>query len=865
MDLLANNTSHLERLFGRGVREIRVLSGDKFNSVYSAIEEEFVQWDDLKKSVAYYNKSSNCFITLNPLLKECKSKKQFGKTLQRIGSGDGITDREISCREWVLIDLDPERIKGVSSSDDEKNNAWETLKAVRTYLKDIGFSDPVVCDSGNGYHLLYRVLLKNTPEISDLISRFLLVLDEKFSSDKVKIDKKVFNAARIVKLYGTIARKGRDDDENGRPHRKSGFIEFPDMAELLVNDIKMIENVAGNAQERQQSVPTGGNQEDSVLFVRDFLEKHDIDYREKDKNGDVYFFLTDGCVFDPQHAGKDSCVIVNAEGKRIYKCFHDSCTGKHWADFVRLFEPEYKTSSERKEEAKNELLDTLQELANSVEYAKTAPRCFESDEKTETDTTRHKRVPMLNNKRFFGRKLEDCPYIHVKEGARKGQQTYEINATEMEAFMDKREHFVFVRDSMDGDDARLYRYVDGAYRYTSPLAMKGIIRGYLPVSLQTDRRISDIYRLMLCNGTSYPNSDFDADENVVNFKNGLLHVSTGEITPHTPSYLTMRQFSCDYVSAKKSEDHPYNKGYFDAYLKKLSGDNGKIVSLDRQYLGAIFSNYQSRRFKKALILVGKGNTGKSQLIALMTKLVGDRMSAGVSLKQLEESRFGVSLLYGKRFGGCGDSAFLRVDEMTMLKNLTGGDEIPCEFKGRDPFTMKYDGFLAFASNEYPKFGGDKGEWVYDRLLVQRCDNVVQPEEMDTALIDHMMEEREYILWRCLKEFRTKCLPTFQFIIPEEMIAWRSEYRTVNSSTLTFLKECCTVTEEDGEGENSVVLWAVYKAWCEDNLVRPEGKNKFFKDLEDLKSTGIHPHKRTSTRWRYYPNILINPETKQEYL
>ena len=355
MTFLPNTSENLRRLMGKGVFEYRVLESGKFNAVWSALDEGGVNWEKLRPKIIRANKTGNVFFTINPLLEDCRSKKQFGPDLIRIGSGDGITDKEVKSRRWFLIDLDPERMKGVSSSDKEKALAWEKSNQIQDFLRENGFFDPVVCDSGNGYHLLYRIAMPNDKDHADLLRDFLAFLDEKFSDNDVKIDKKVFNAARIVKLYGTFARKGRNDVENGRPHRKSGFISFPELAENRVNDESLFVKLLGERESKAETPSLGGSQHESVEYVREFLDKHDIRYREEERHGDFYFYLSDGCVFNELHRGKDACIIINKDGKRIYKCFHDSCSDKHWKDFVKEFEPDYKTFEERRAEEKVDL------------------------------------------------------------------------------------------------------------------------------------------------------------------------------------------------------------------------------------------------------------------------------------------------------------------------------------------------------------------------------------------------------------------------------------------------------------------------------------------------------------------------------
>lgn len=78
--------------------------------------------------------------------------------------------------------------------------------------------------SGNGYHLLYRTTLPNDRQCSELLKRFLASLAVMFDDEMTKIDTSVFNASRICKVYGTMARKGDDTPE--RPHRRSVLLRI---------------------------------------------------------------------------------------------------------------------------------------------------------------------------------------------------------------------------------------------------------------------------------------------------------------------------------------------------------------------------------------------------------------------------------------------------------------------------------------------------------------------------------------------------------------------------------------------------------------------------------------------------------------
>ena len=136
-------------------------------------------------------------------------------------------------RRWLLIDADPVRISGMSSTDAEREKAREVVDRVRKELTTNGWPVPVVADSGNGYHLLYRIDLPADDQ--GLVKRVLTALAARFDTEQVKIDQKVYNPGRIVKLYGTLARKGSNVPQ--RPHRTSQVLDVPIKIEVVPQEL----------------------------------------------------------------------------------------------------------------------------------------------------------------------------------------------------------------------------------------------------------------------------------------------------------------------------------------------------------------------------------------------------------------------------------------------------------------------------------------------------------------------------------------------------------------------------------------------------------------------------------------------------
>jgi hypothetical protein len=161
------------------------------------------------------------YFTLNPLNPDLLARRC--NRIDWAGEGELSKDKDALCRRWLLVDADPVRDPLISATDEEKQYAWDTILAVREHLRARSWPEPLLADSGNGYHLLYRVDLP--ADDGGIVERILKALAAMFDSDHVRIDQKVFNPARICKLPGTIARKG--DNTRQRPHRRARLLEVP--------------------------------------------------------------------------------------------------------------------------------------------------------------------------------------------------------------------------------------------------------------------------------------------------------------------------------------------------------------------------------------------------------------------------------------------------------------------------------------------------------------------------------------------------------------------------------------------------------------------------------------------------------------
>ena len=305
-----------------GVIEVRAMNGYTYSGY-------FRDRDKLISELARHDDKTWYFV-MNDIDEGCYSREQNERILSKKGLKT-TGDKEITGIKWILIDADPERTTGVSSTDEEKEKAKQTIKRVYKYLRGEGFSDPVVCDSGNGYHLLYSVDM--AVEDAECTKKFLQAIDMLFSDADVKIDTSVFNPSRITKVYGTIARKGANTAE--RPHRASGFVYIPE--EILPNSIHLLKKIIGVIPEPPK--PVYRNDHIETFDIDKFISDNGIAVSRETTSGGVRKIVLEECPFDSSHKSPDSAIFVMPNGAIAFKCFHNSCADKRWSDVRQLFDP----------------------------------------------------------------------------------------------------------------------------------------------------------------------------------------------------------------------------------------------------------------------------------------------------------------------------------------------------------------------------------------------------------------------------------------------------------------------------------------------------------------------------------------------
>lgn len=351
--------------------EIRILDPET-RKTYSGY---FTDIETILREIKRFDKC-NIYFTLNIIDPACYSREQHDKISLKPKST--TSDKEIIARKWCLIDIDVDKPADTNSTDEEKELAKSVVNEVFKFLRNEGFETPIVCDSSNGYHLLYKQAMSVSDANTETMKKFLQVLDMYFSTDKVKIDCSTFNPSRICKLYGCVSRKGSNTLE--RPQRESKILKVPPVVKATSNEY--FEKVAKYLPEPERKDRSNfyGKEE---FDLDAFIAKYGIKVSRIVETANYTKYILEECPFNSSHRSPDSCVFKMRDGSYGFHCFHNSDSHYTFRDFRlhydpnaynrrneyiphRTFYPQHKEKKQieiqQKEESKGNVWQTMKEI-----------------------------------------------------------------------------------------------------------------------------------------------------------------------------------------------------------------------------------------------------------------------------------------------------------------------------------------------------------------------------------------------------------------------------------------------------------------------------------------------------------------------
>lgn len=329
---------------------------------------------------------------------------------------------------------------------------------------------------------------------------------------------------------------------------------------------------------------------------------------------------------------------------------------------------------------------------------------------------------------------------------------------------------------------------------------------------------------------------------IINVQNGLYNVLEDTLRAHSRDYLSTVQLQVNY---RPDATCPR----FIQYLHESVADDQ--IPLIQEMLGYFL--IPVNHAQKAFVIVGRGSTGKSQLLLLINDiLLGRENVSNVTWQALNE-RFKIAELFGKLANIFADLPSKNIDDNGIFKALMGEDFLTVEKKNKDPFSFQSYARMLFSCNSIPRNYGDKSEGFYRKLIIMRFDNVVPENKKDRHLQDKFRAEADGIFLFALEGLKRLLKNEFTFSETQSNIEELEKYREESNSVLSFVHEWC---ETDTAFETaSMDLYNKYREYCDVCGLSPYAQKRFSQELEN-NFTNLKKGKDTLGQRRTWKGIRV---------
>ncbi len=365
-----------------------------------------------------------------------------------------------------------------------------------------------------------------------------------------------------------------------------------------------------------------------------------------------------------------------------------------------------------------------------------------------------------------------------------------------------------------------YVYDDGIYRPAERRIDQETIQLYKRSRKSQRAEVLDYIKIL----TYKEASSIKRDEYIINLLNGRLDVRTNELLEWDPKYLDFTQLPVKYDLLASCDllDHTINKVF--------QGDK-EVIDLFDEMVG--YTLIKNARYRKGFLFYGGGSNGKSTILNLLKKFIGEDNLSTVELSKLSDPFLTAEL--ENKLANIGDDIDAKeIIDTGTIKKLFSGESLTVQRKYKDPFTMRNFAKMIFSCNQLPRIL-DKTQGMYSRLILVPFTAEFKSTDKD---FDPFIEEKittpealSHLLNRALRGLN-RLLSNNRFTEPQLALDALINYQKINSTALTWVDEDYIEIEELLSKPTNI-LYSDFSDWCTLNGIKNVPTIRtFHKDVEE---------------------------------
>jgi putative DNA primase/helicase len=318
--------------------------------------------------------------------------------------------------------------------------------------------------------------------------------------------------------------------------------------------------------------------------------------------------------------------------------------------------------------------------------------------------------------------------------------------------------------------------------------------------------------------------NFDANPDLLNCKNGVVDLRTGELTPHSSAQRFLHCTTADY---KPDADQTIWGAW-------LAGAVGLEMESWLQ-LAVGYSLTGHTREEIMFYLFGPPRSGKGTFTETLLTVLGEPLGSVISFhlltaqREVDSQNFALAPLHGARFVAASESNQYERFNEAKVKTVTGGDTIQVAYKHKDPFNYRPK-YKIFLSSNQPVNADPDDDAVWGRIrLVEFPHSYLGTE--DKALKYDMRSRgvlEGVLAWAVEGAMKWYALGRAGLPELDRSRQVKAGHRAELDNVQAWLDENCTPATEAFTAYR--LLYTSYADWCKANGVEPKKQKGFSQSL-----------------------------------
>ena len=732
---------------------------------------------------------------------------------------------------FLLLDIDPIKnnppLGSCNATVDERDSALAAGDFINQVLEYLGLRATLIVSSGNGFHGLYPVNGITKAQHKQIL-RFIAKEWNKIGPsellDKVNVDKSVYNPARLMRVPGTLGRKGGDDSTRPKVVKSQ-----------IINYLAWSANLAHS----NQIVI------DNILAIKESPHETSYHYKEENYSANTDLFQKWAlnytktlCNEKPAISGQEGHNTTFANLCKLVQRFDMLPKEKLWE--LAAYYNSNGTGGEpwKQSELKHKFEDALKSPRIHESYSSQNDELLTSETKvslliaegTNPSTSGYQLLSDLSDRGNAQRMLQHCGHdLLFVAGAWKKWMTWNGIHWELDETNTVQ---VLFKQAVDANITKIERILEKLKTELLPSKKpnKNEKEKELAKFLSFLSRSRDMNKLRAgissaeSENVTIPHDILNKCKNKIACKNGTIDLVSGKLTISSrEDYLT--QAICTEYYPEASCPNWMNfllQIFIDPITKK---PDHELINYVQKLLGlALTGNATTENIFP--IFFGAGGNGKSTFINCIQAVIGDSISYGADPKFLMETHHqehptALASVHGKRLIIAAEPSQGSRLDTSLIKSLTGGDQLSARRMREDLWSFTPEALIVLVSNELPLVP-DTSDGIWRRIVVIPFLASFLGTDRDPLLKEKLLAEKEGILrWlvdgavRYSKEGLTP---------PPTVHAASANYRKEENLATRWFADCAVL--EYGAITQAGKIQANFSAWLSIHGIKLTNKTKY---------------------------------------